>query len=240
LYKNASEGIHRINWNLRYKNPGSVNLKDEKFDPTKDGGSGLPAIPGKYTVELSMFAKGETTALAGPVTFEAKVLNNSALPPGDRKVLDDFYKDIANLWRVMDAGDEYFDELSKRTAYVQQALQQTFGATPEMKKQAQKLKEELEAIEFKFEGTPAKASWEEVPPEQMPLSNRFQNIIWASWSSSAGPTATQKMNYDILMEELPPVLEQLQNIDEQLKSMEAELDKMGAPYTPGRIPKLRN
>jgi hypothetical protein len=121
---------------------------------------------------------------------------------------------------------------------VQQALQQTFSATSEMKKQAQIIKEELDDIEFKFEGTPAKASWEEVPPEQMPLSNRFQNIIWASWGSSAGPTATQKMNYEILMEELPVVLNQLKGIDDQLKSLETELDKLGAPYTPGRVPKF--
>ncbi|MCF6342251.1 MAG: hypothetical protein L3J31_05535 [Bacteroidales bacterium] len=238
LFESASEGIHRKNWDLRYKNPGSVKLKKDKFNPTKNSGSGLPAIPGKYTVEMGMFKDGDITALAGPVAFEAKVLNNTSLPASDRKELDEFYKKVANLWRVMDAGDDYFNELAKRTAYVRQALQQTFGATEEMKAQAQKLREELDAINFKFEGTPAKASWEEVPPEQMPLSNRFQNIIWASWSSTAGPTATQLMNYDILMEELPGTLEQLQGIDKQLQSLEAELDKLGAAHTPGRVPKL--
>ena len=238
IFKKASKGIHRTNWNLKYKNPGSVKLKKDKFNPTKNVGSGLPAIPGKYTVEMSIFINGADSLLAEPVEFNAKVLNNSSLPPTDRKELDDFYKSVAKLWRVMDAGDDYFDELVTRTAYIRQALQQTFGATSAMKNQSKKLKEELDAIAFKFEGTPAKASWEEVPPEQMPLGNRFSNIIWASWNSTAGPTATQKMNYEILMEELPSMLEQLSTIDGELKTLEAELDKLGAPHTPGRVPKF--
>lgn len=238
LFKDASAGINRVNWDLRYKRPASIKLKDKKYDPKSDGGSGLPAIPGKYTVELSMFKQGKIDPLTSPVTFETVVLNNSSLPPNNRNKLDVFYKEIAELWRVMDAGDDYFDELVERTAYVRQALQQSFGATIEMKHQAHQLEDALEAIEFKFEGTPATASWEEVPPEEMPLSNRFSSIIWASWSSSSGPTATQKMNYQILMEELPPILDELESIDQQLKDLETELDKLKAPHTPGRVPKF--
>ena len=95
-----------------------------------------------------------------------------------------------------------------------------------------------ENINFEFNGTPSKASAEEVPPENVPLGDRLGSIIYTSWQSTSAPTSTQKMNYEILMEEFPPVLDKLVAIDSKLDKMELELDKMKAPHTPGRVPKL--
>jgi hypothetical protein len=47
------------------------------------------------------------------------------------------------------------------------------------------------------------------------------------------------MNYNILKEELAPVIDQLNQIDNKLISIENQLDELGAPYTPGRKPKLK-
>ena len=238
LYKNASKGISRLNWDLRYQSPGAVSLKDDKFKPTKNTGSSFRALPGKYTVEFSMFHNGEEKQMAGPIEFEAVALNNTSLPAQDKVALDAFYKKVMELWRVTSGTEKYFSILEKRTAYVQQALQQTTNAPIELKNKANNLKVELEKIDFLFEGTPATASWEEVPPEQMPLSNRFNAIAWTAWQSTSAPTESQQENYDILMEEFPPILTQLKEIDAQLKKLETELDKMNAPYTPGRVPKF--
>lgn len=133
---------------------------------------------------------------------------------------------------------KYLEELETKTSYIRQALQQSNDATVEMKNDARKIKEELDDIVFLFEGTPAQASWEEVPPEQMPLENRLGAILWASWQSTSAPTATQKMNYEILMEAIPPILEQLSEIGTKLNKLDDELDKLKAPYTPGRVPKM--
>ncbi len=238
FYKNASKGIHRANWDLRYQSPGSVNLKNDKFDPTKNAGSSFRALPGKYTVEMSIFHNGELKKLAGPVEFEAKVLNNTTLPANDRKAVDEFYTKVIDLWRVTSGTQDYFNNLEKKTAYIQQAIQQSPKANVELINKANDISQQLKDIEFLFDGTPAKASWEEVPPEKMPLSNRFENIAFVSWQSTSEPTKTQLQNYDILMEEFPPVLEKLKEIDASLKNLETELDKLNAPYTPGRVPKF--
>jgi len=238
IYKNASKGINRLNWDLRYQSPGAISLKGDEFNPTKSNGSSFRALPGHYTVEFSMIHNGEEKPMAGPVGFEAVVLNNTSLPAEDRAALDAFYKEVMELWRVTSGTEKYFSQLEEKTAFVQQALQQTPGAPIELKNQANDIKVELEKIDFLFEGTSAKASWEEVPPEQMPLSNRFNAIVWTSWQSTSAPTESQKENYRILMEEFPPALEKLKQIDGQLKDLESELDKMNAPYTPGRVPKF--
>ncbi len=236
IYKKPSTGINRINWDLRYKSSNPVRLSNDKFDPLKGGGTSLRALPGKYTVTMSMYRNGEQKELAGPVEFNTVVLNNKTLPAPSNEEALAFYKKVAELWRVMSGTMRYRDELAEKTAYIQQALHSVDNATIDMKNNMQQIKQELESIEFEFDGTPAKASSEEVPPEKVPLGDRLNAIVWTSWQSTSAPTSTQKNNYDILMEEFPPVLEELKTINGKLDEMENELDKMKAPYTPGRVP----
>ena len=238
FYKSASKGINRANWDLRYQSPGSINLKKDKFDPTNNSGSSFRALPGNYTVEFSMVHNGEETPMAGPVEFKANVLNNSTLPAKDKVALDNFNRKVMDLWRVTSGANDYFELLKEKTAYVQQALQQSPKASLESINAANDIKIELEELDFLFEGTPAKASSEEVPPEQVSLSDRFNSIAWVAWQSTSAPTATQMKNYEILMEEFPPALEKLKSIEGSITEMESLLDELNAPYTPGRVPKF--
>ena len=236
IYKKPSTGINRVNWDMRYKSSNPVRLSNDKFDPLKSGRTSLRALPGKYTVTMSMYNNGEQTELAGPVDFNTIVLNNTTLPAPSNKDALEFYKKVTELWRVMAGAMNYREELAEKTAYIQQALQSVDNAPVDMKNKMQQIKQELENIEFMFDGTPAKASSEEVPPENVPMSDRLGAIAWAAWGSTSAPTSTQKSNYDIVMDEFPPVLEELIGINLKLVEMEKELDKMKAPHTPGRVP----
>ncbi|MFK5855851.1 MAG: glycosyl hydrolase, partial [Bacteroidota bacterium] len=238
IYKKPSTGINRLNWNMRYKSTRPVRLKNDKFDATKGDGSSLRVLPGSYSVTMFMYHNGEQEELAGPVEFNTIVLNNTTFPAVSIEESLAFYKKVAELQRVMSGTENYRDELAKKAVYIQQALQSVPTASGELKNEIAKIKTELENIEFVFNGTSAKASSEEVPPENVPLGNRLGSIIYAAWQSTSSPTATQKMNYEILMEEFPPVLTELNAINKKLGDMEAELDSMKAPHTPGRIPKL--
>jgi len=236
IYKKPSSGINRLTWDMRYKSTNPIRLSDDKFNPTKSGGTSLRALPGKYTVTMSMVENGELKELADPVEFNTIVLNNTTLPDVSKEESLVFYKKVAELWRVMSGTTVYIDELAKKTAYIQQALQTVVDAPIEMKNSVYKLKVEIENIDFKFNGTPTKASAEEIPPEDVPLSDRLSSIIYTSWQSTSAPTNTQKMNYEILMTEFPPMLIELNTINAELTKMEEELDKMKAPHTPGRVP----
>ena len=238
IYKKPSKGINRLNWDFRYNSVRPVRLKDDKFDPMKSGGTSMRALPGKYTVELSMFHNGDITELAGPIGFNAVRLNNTTLPDPAPVVSQEFYSNVSELWRVMSGVMNYRNDLAEKTAFIQQALQVMVESSPEMKEELVKIYHELDDIEFLFDGTPAKASSEEVPPEEVPLGDRLSAIVWTSWGSTATPTSSQKVNYTILMEELPVILDKLNVITGKLNNMEKELDKMKAPYTPGRIPKF--
>lgn len=236
IYKKPSKGINRVNWDMRYKSASPVRLSKDKFNPLKSGGTSLRALPGKYTVTMSMYNNGEQTELAGPIEFNTVVLNNTTLPAPSKKEALEFHKQVAELWRVMSGAMRYRDELAEKSSYIQQALQSVDNAPVDMKNKMYQIKQELENVEFLFDGTPAKASSEEVPPENVPLGDRLNAIVWTSWGSTSAPTTTQKSNYNILMEEFPPVLDELVSINNKLIKIEKELDKMKAPHTPGRVP----
>jgi len=194
------------------------------------------ALPGKYTVELELFHNGKVKPLAGPVPFTAKVLHNTTLPDKDRQALDAFFGQLSDLWRTMSGAQQYLNNLKTKTAYVQQAIQVTPTATLAMKDKAQAVKEEIEKINYLLHGTPAKASWEEVPPEPMPLMKRLNEAVFASWQSTSAPTEMQKMNLKIVKDALPDLLARIKKADAGLKALDKELNALKAPYTPGRIP----
>lgn len=238
LYKKANKGIHRATWDLRYMNPSPVRLRKGKFNPLSNGSDGMLALPGNYTVTLSMFHNGAVKTLAGPVTFTAKVLNNTTLPAKDRVELNAFFDQISDVWRVASGAEKYLNSLNSKTDYVRQAIQVSNQSTLAMKNEAAAVKEEIENIDFVLNGTPAKASFEEVPPAPMALLKRLNEAVYASWQSTSSPTSTQKMNIKIVKDELPAVLERIQKVDQRLKALEKQLDAIKAPYTPGRLPKL--
>jgi photosystem II stability/assembly factor-like uncharacterized protein len=238
LYQKPSKGINRTNWNLRYQGKNPVNLRKDKFDPYNDGPSGMHALPGKYTVTMLLDHNGEITELAGPVEFTARPLKNTTLPAEDRDALVDYQNKVSELARTMRGAENFMEELVKKNEHIRQALHNTPGAPAELSQQARAIAEQLKEIDFTFNGTPPKASWEEVPPETMPLNKRIGVIAYSHWNSTSAPTKTQMDNYDILVEKLPPVIDDIQNLDQRIKSIEAEMEKYNTPWTPGRLPEL--
>ncbi len=237
LSAKPSKGTSRITWDLRYMSVWGVRLDDDQFDPFSTGGGGFLAMPGKYAVTMSMVFNGEEKPLAGPVEFNAKVLNNTTLPATDRAELVEFQDKVGELVDAVNAAEKFADELMKRTQYIRQVVQNTPGAPYELMVKASAVEKALQEIDWKMQGQVPAASDEENRPAPPSINHRVGQIIEATWGNSSSPTQTQRDQYALLEEEFPPILDQLRLIAEKdLKEMEAELDKLGAPWTPGRIP----
>ncbi|MFP4471050.1 MAG: VPS10 domain-containing protein [Bacteroidales bacterium] len=239
LYESPSTGINRTSWNLRYQGKNPVHLSGGKFNPKSGGSSGMYALPGTYYVSMSMDHNGEVTQLAGPVAFTAKPLENTTLPATDREALVQYQNKVSELARTMRGAENYMEDLMKKVAHIRQALHNTPKAPVELSHKARNLAESLDEVEFEFNGTPAKASSEEVPPEPMPLNHRMNTIAYSHWGSTSAPTQTQLKQYQILMEELPPVIDEIKQIDREVTALEKEMEKYEAPWTPGRLPELK-
>ncbi len=237
LTKKPGKGINRLTWNLRYPGTYPVSVKDDKFDPLSSGGNGMYAMPGKYYITMSQCVRGEVTELAGPVEFNAVVLENTSLPAENREDLVAFQNKVADLARAVHGAESAAEDMMKKIQYIKQAIQRTPGVPGELMKKTQQVEKELDRILWKFNGQDPKASREENWPAPVSIYERLNALVYSHWNSTSEVTQTQKDQYAILSEEFIPILEQLRKIsDRDIKPIETELEEAGAPWTPGRIP----
>lgn len=239
IYAKPSKGLNRTLWNLRYAGTFPMGSRDS-FDPFSDGSSGLLVMPGKYKVSLDITAGGETKALAGPVEFEAVVLNNASLPAEDRGALVAFQQQVAELIRKVQGTNNFAEELKQRITTMAQAVHATPGASPQLESRLLKLAGQVDDILFAFNGKTPKASREENPPAPVSINERMGNIVYAFYGSTSAPTTTQKRSYEIVMDEFPALYNQLKQVSEvEIPAATLEMEKAGVPYTPGRLPEWK-
>jgi hypothetical protein len=234
ITKEASAGISRVNWDLRYYYPAPVQVDGGEFNSSEDGYSGTLAMPGLYSISMDMVAAGEIRRLVDPVKFEAKPLNLASLPAANLNELETFQRRITELSRVFMGMDQKLSEELNRVVSLKQAALQTPGADLILLSRLAAIEGTLRDIRFEMHGPPAKASWGELPPMDMPLSRRLNVAVRTHWSNSAGLNKTVTDQYEILIEEFPILLEKLNNLELEIKSIEEELEKAGAGWTPGR------
>ena len=237
LSEGISDGISRVNWDLRYPSTRPVDIKDSKYDPTSMGGSGMYVLPGKYFVSISQVVRGEVTELAGPEPFEAVPLNNATIQAEDRAELVAFQKKMGELYRIISGTESLAEDLLDRVRHDKQAAQRTMNTTPELMAKIEAVEAQLDEILWKFNGQEPKASQEENWPAPPSINDRLSAIIWVHWRSTAPISQSQLDGFDILKEEFPPVLAEVKTIYEStLPAIEQELENLNAPWTPGRVP----
>lgn len=239
IRKGASKGINRVNWDLRCQSTRQVET--DKFDATSDNGSGILAMPGKYSVSLTLTAGGEKKPVAGPVPFNAVLLGNTTLPATDRAAMAAFHAKVAELTRVMQGTENYAEYLNRRVSSLLQALNSTPDASPELVKKAREVQLQLdEILNVKFNRRSSRPSEEENPPAPVSLNSRLGKLAWISWMTTGDPTQPQRDAYAILEAEFPPVYDQVKRLGENdVPQLEAALETLAAPVTPGRLPEWK-
>jgi photosystem II stability/assembly factor-like uncharacterized protein len=246
IYKSASKGVNRVTWNFTYESISPVTIT--KYEPVSSGsggrrgggggGGGIQVMPGTYKVSLALFEKSETRELAGAVPFVCKPLGIATFPATDLKAKYSWISEASDFSRSMYGTMSYTNELVNKVNAVMQAIHQTPGGTPDLRKEAERINNELQNILFIFNGPEAKASAEELPPMMMPLSDRLSEMASASYGTSGDITIIAKEQMDILKTEFPPVLDRVKKAGVDLQKLDKQLDAIKAPWTPGRVPVL--
>lgn len=241
MFKSASKGINQVTWNFTCESNSPVTTT--KFDPIgsaagRRGGGGIQAMPGTYKVSLSIVAKGETKELAAPVSFICKPLNLATFTASDLKGKYAWIKEASDLSAKVNSTFIYATDLSNKVNAIMQAIHQTPSAPAGLMKEAERINRELETIDFIYNGPQAKASQEEVPPVDMPLSQRLGEMASASYGTSGDISTIGKEQMEIIKSEFPPLLERIKKAGEDLKKLDSQLDAIKAPWTPGRVPSL--
>lgn len=237
LYKKASKGVSRITWDLRYSSGNAISSESSKKDELSSS-SGLLAMPGPYSVELYQVSRKGVEQLTEPVPFNAVLLNRFSLPVQDREALLTFQIEVSELSRVMTGTRQLAREQQGKLSSIRKAIRQTPGSGLEVYEKVVELEAALKDVLFTLEGPRAQASWEELPPMDMPLNKRLNAMVYTHWSSTSELTKTETDQLEILKEEFPPVLAKLEKIVDDITELDSRLEEMKAPWTPGRVPEL--
>ena len=230
LTKKPSKGINRITWDLRYATTNPAKKESKNKDE-----SGIPALPGKYSVTMWKVVDGKITELAGPVEFNTVTLDNTTLPAENNEALYAFQEKVAELSRIAYGTLKTANDLSEKVAYMKNALKRSDIPHGELLNKLLSIEETNQGILRTLRGDETLSERNITTPPS--VRGRISSIIWAMWNSTSAPTQTQKGNYKIAMEELRVEHSKLKKLlDEDVKAIETALEKADAPYTPGRLP----
>lgn len=229
LKESIKQGLNRVTWDLRYADTGPIKSVTDKNE------SGIPVMPGTYSVEMFMSVDGVLTKIDGPQSFEAKVLNNTTLPVEDRAALVAFQKKFGEFNRAVEGALNSARDLLSKTDVLIYAIKQTPQAPNSLMENALKIKEETQNIlQHLYQD---KTITERNEPTYPTVYDRLNEIAMGFWQSNSALTQTQINNLMIASEEFDPLLKQLRTLLEvNVPGLEAEMEKFGAPWTPGRIP----
>ena len=234
-------GVHRVTWDLRLPaaspaRPGPPPDADE--DPPIRAVGGPLVVPGKYQVSIAKRVAGEVTSLAGPVEFAVKYVGPQPLPPDDLKALSDFQKQVVRLQRDLGAATATSSDLTGRLEQVKQALDSTPGAPVDAKQKVRSLiARHRETVRALSGDSFLQTRWENTPPS---IAERVGNAAAVSRTIVDKPTGTQREQFKIAREELDREAASLRKtVEKDLKELEDVLDKIGAPWTPGRLPVVK-
>ena len=233
----AAEGMHRLTWDFRYPNMTRVNPSkaDEKDNP----GSGILAMPGTYQVTMSKSVNGELTPLAGPVSFNARMLNNRSIPDRNQQERVAFQENVSKLTRAVNGAQKTIGDIDSRIKYYRSALKTMNASNSDISTQIDSLENKLERIKIAMNGDPYKS---DLDMDQHPsINDRVRNIAYAFYRSSGNPTDSQRKQYQIAADEFGPLLNRLkQLVNTDLKQLDQAMDRINAPWTPGRFPEWNN
>ncbi|NNG25994.1 MAG: glycosyl hydrolase, partial [Ignavibacteriaceae bacterium] len=184
LKEGVKSGINRITWDLRFANTNPVKKVTDKNE------SGTPVMPGNYSVEMFMSVDGELTKIAGPQTFEAKVLQNTTLPAEDRAELVAFQKEFWEFNRAVEGALNSTRDLKEKMDVLIYAIKQTPDAPNSLMDDALKIKRETDDILQHLYRDETIGSRNE--PTSPTIYDRLNEIAWGLWRTTSAPTQTQR------------------------------------------------
>jgi len=233
----VAKGIHRVAWDLRYPASTPTRLTPWPTDnPFFEPPSGPMAAPGTYTVSMAKRVDGVLTPLGTPQTFEVVSLGLAKLPAADREAVLAFQKKTARLQRAAMGAARAAAEAEESLQHIVVALRDTPAADADLMSRARALQTRLADLRVELQGDRTVARRNEPTPES--ILDRVNRVVGGHWSSSSGPTETHRRNYEIAAEAFGRFLPELTELIEvDLAGLENRMETIGAPWTPGRVPR---
>lgn len=233
----TAAGVHRVTWDMHLPAANLPRPRGGEADEDFFGfiPSGPYALPGRYKATLAKRVGGAVTPLAEPVEIVVRHVGPAPLPAEDMKQLAEFQKLTIKLQRDLTAAQGIASDISRRLDQIKLALDQTPAAPPDSRERVRKLLAEHRVTLRKLNGDAVLAGRNENVP--MSIADRVNVAREANQTIAAKATGTMRDQFAFARKELDAEAGVLKRrLETEVKELESLLDKLGAPWTPGRVP----
>ncbi|HEV7241910.1 MAG TPA: glycosyl hydrolase [Thermoanaerobaculia bacterium] len=228
-------GFQRVAWDLRYPPPAPIELTEPEPDPFGTPVVGPLVVPGKYSVRLYKRIDGVETALGDAQTFDVVPLYLSMMNEGDRKEVLEFQKRAAKLQREVMGAEKLVGDALTRIQYIRRALDQIEGGDAQLTARVNAVDIALRDMAEGIGGDAIRRQRSEPSPPS--LLDRVTNAV-AGLSSTQPPTQTYRESLASAEQQFAPLATRLRHVIEvDLAAIEKQMNAIGAPWTPGRLPR---
>jgi conjugal transfer/entry exclusion protein len=186
---------------------------------------------------MSKIVDGIETKLTESVSFNVVTLANVTLETQNRRDLADFQQKVSDLQSTLRAVENLIDDIENRLNKMRVAAKSVKEDNVNILSDIQGVQSRLNDIKISLYGDRLSSR---LDIDRSPsISDRINSAVYGTISATSTPTQTHRDGYQIAREELEPILREIQQIfKREIVSIENVLDRVGAPYTPGRIPQL--
>ena len=234
----VEKGLQRVAWDLRAPahqlppNRPRGELEELFGDPPV----GPYLVPGKYSVTLSQRVGGVVTQLAGPAAFNVALDPLVTYSAADQSARWQFQEKLQALRRDVAGALELANATSTRLDAIRKALDATPAAPRTLHDQARALQRRLVATLVELQGDRRLGA--RSVPTPVAISERANTISSELNRTLGRQTTTHEQQFQIASELFGAQRAALrQLVETDVPAIERELERLGAPYTPGRVPR---
>ena len=199
------------------------------------GAAGLAVVPpGKYTVVIGKREKGVFTPSSTPVSFSVLQDPAATTTIADREANVAFRSQVAKLSQEVSQAADAATTARTKLAAIIRVLDQMPAAQAPLRTKARALDTQLLAILREINGDEINSA----RGEQVPVSIRTHVGASSPGGLLAPPSGSNREQYRIASEAFAAEWAKLKPIlVTEMPALDAELDRIGAPATPGRLPR---
>jgi photosystem II stability/assembly factor-like uncharacterized protein len=228
-------GLQRLHWDGRYPSSAAVSLTPRERMPWASPDGGGLALPGNYTVSMSLIMDGTSEQLGDAQPFTLRTLGGVTLPAADRPALDAYIRRAGEIERVWAGATRMLQESEEILRHFRPALLASRASTEPFMADLQDIEAQIRALRTAFYGDRTAVSLD--MPRQPALVSRIYSMSYDIWNSSSAPTGTQQEQMRLVGLQLETLLPRLTDLaDRRIPEFQRRLEKAGVPYTPGRRP----
>ena len=228
-------GINRLHWDCRYPSASPASLSSGERVPWASPDGGGLALPGEYSVSMTLFTEGQPEELASQQRFTLKTLGGSTLPAEDKAALDAYVRQASEMERVWNGANRVLGEADNTLKLMRQALFSTETPAQELLRDWKALEDRLREIRTAFYGDQTAVRIDK--PSVPGLATRIYGMSYDIWSSSSAPTQTQKDQMALADAQLKEQTAKLRDlVTNGMAALSRKLEAAKAPWTPGIVP----